>query len=237
MRLDQYVVENTKLSRNKSQALIKSWYVEVDWKKITKVWYNTENKKIVINLSEESKYVSRSALKLKYFLEDYNLNIENLIAMDIWSSTWWFCQVLLEKWINKVYAIDVWSSQLDEKIKNNKKIISIENTDIRKLWNINEGIDIITCDVSFISLTKIIDSIIKYINNNTKWILLYKPQFEVWQEYINNKWVVINDNIVKEKLEWFINLCKNKWLIINQMCKSKLKWENWNQEYIIYITK
>jgi 23S rRNA (cytidine1920-2'-O)/16S rRNA (cytidine1409-2'-O)-methyltransferase len=238
MRLDQYVSEKTNLSRNKAQALIKSWNVKINWKIIAKVWLKLDwDEEIKISLSEESNYVARSALKLKYFLEEEFLDISWYTAMDIWSSTWWFCQVMLEKNINKIYAIDVWTSQLHEKIRNDEKVISIENTDIRKLETLPESLDLITCDVSFISLELIIDSIISHMNEKTTTILLFKPQFEVWNKYINKKWVAKDEKIIQRKLNDFLDLCKIKWLEICKIVKSRLEWESGNKEIVIMLNK
>jgi 23S rRNA (cytidine1920-2'-O)/16S rRNA (cytidine1409-2'-O)-methyltransferase len=181
MRLDQYIKNKKDITRNKAQAIIKSWNVTVWWIKVTKTWYEVnDNDIIVITELDETNYVARSAIKLKWLFESNNMNIENKIALDIWSSTGGFCQILLEKNIWKIYAVDVWTSQLHEKLRNNKKIIVKENTDIRKLEQLDDDIDVITCDVSFISLNQIIDSINSFISDNTLVILLFKPQFEVW---------------------------------------------------------
>ena len=238
MRLDQYIKNKKDITRNKAQAIIKSWNVTVWWIKVTKTWYEVnDNDIIVITELDETNYVARSAIKLKWLFESNNMNIENKIALDIWSSTGGFCQILLEKNIWKIYAVDVWTSQLHEKLRSNKKIIVKENTDIRELKQLDDDIDIITCDVSFISLNQIINSINNFISKNTLAILLFKPQFEVWTKYINKKWVVKNDNISKIKLNDFLDNCRNIWLKIIKLEESKMKWENWNKEIFIMLEK
>lgn len=238
MRLDQYVTNELKISRNKAQVIIKSWNVLVDSKIITKTGFEiTENNKIIINELEQTKYVARSAIKLKWFFEKNDFNLKGFVCLDIWSSTWWFCQILLENWASKIYAVDVWTSQLHESIKSNTKIITKENTDVRKLDKLNENIDLITCDVSFISLELIIDSIINHMNNNTICILLFKPQFEVGKKNINKKWVVTDQKISDKKLNNFLQVCRDKWLKINNVENSSLQWENWNKEIFIEAIK
>lgn len=238
MRLDQYIKNKKDITRNKAQAIIKSWNVTVSWIKITKTWYEVnDNDIIVITELDETNYVARSAIKLKWLFESNSIDIENKIALDIWSSTGGFCQILLENNVSKIYAVDVWTSQLHEKLRSNKKIIIKENTDIRKLEQLDDDIDIITCDVSFISLNQIINSINNFISKNTLAILLFKPQFEVWTKYINKKWVVKNDNISKIKLNEFLDNCRNIWLKIIKLEESKMKWENWNKEIFIMIEK
>lgn len=237
MRLDQYITEKLNISKNKAQNLIKSKKVFVNWKIISKsgffIW---ENDKINFLQSEELDYVARSALKLKYFLKQNFINLENKICLDIWSSTWWFCQILLEKNIEKIFAVDVWTSQLHPILKENKKIISLENTDIRNLKKL-ENIDFITCDVSFINLEKILENIVFQMEKKTKTLLLFKPQFQVWKQFINKKWVVKDQKISEKKLNDFLDFCRKNWLKILKVEKSKITWENWNEEIFILTEK
>lgn len=237
MRLDQYITEKLEISRNKAQAIIKAWNVFINWEKIIKTWFEVkQNMEIAINEFEQTKYVARSAIKLKWFLEEIDLKIKDFVCLDIWSSTGWFCQILLENDVKTIYAIDVWTSQLHDIVRNNKKIIVKENTDIRNLEKL-ENIDLITCDVSFISLEMILQSIINQMNNSTISLLLFKPQFEVWKQFINKKWVVIDKKISDKKLNDFLQICRDNWLQIIKVSKSKLEWENGNKEIFIMIKK
>lgn len=237
MRLDQYITEKLNISKNKAQNLIKSEKVLVNWKIISKPGFSiSEKDEIEIFESEELNYVARSALKLKYFLEDNDLDLKDKTCLDIWSSTWWFCQILLENEVWKIFAVDVWTSQLHSILKENQKIISLENTDIRNLKKL-ENIDFITCDVSFINLEKILEAIIFQMQENTKTLLLFKPQFQVWKEFINKKWVVKDEKISEKKLNELLDFCRKNWLKILKVEKSKLEWENWNKEIFILIHK
>lgn len=237
MRLDQYITEKLQISKNKAQNLIKTGNIKVNLKTVLKPWFFVNYAdKIDISKAEELNYVARSALKLKWFLAENFLDLENKICLDVWASTWGFCQILLEKNIWKIFAVDVWTSQLHSILKENKKIISIENTDIRKLQKI-ENIDFITCDVSFINLEKILESIIFQMSDKTKVLLLFKPQFQVWKWFIDKKWVVKDKNIIEKKLDEFLKFCWEKWLQILKVENSKLAWENWNQEIFILLQK
>lgn len=237
MRLDQYITEKLEISRNKAQAIIKAWNIFINWEKIIKTWFEVkQNMEIAINEFEQTKYVARSAMKLKWFLEEIDLKIKDFVCLDIWSSTGWFCQILLENDVKTIYAIDVWTSQLHDIVRNNKKVIVKENTDIRNLEKL-ENIDLITCDVSFISLEMILQNIINQMNNSTISLLLFKPQFEVWKQFINKKWVVIDEKISDKKLNDFLQICRDNWLQIIKVSKSKLEWENGNKEIFIMIKK
>lgn len=238
MRLDQYVTKNQWLSRNKAQAMIKAWAVLVNNKVITKTWFITKETDLIeISQTQESKYVARSAIKLKEYLEEFPHEMQSKTALDIWSSTGWFCQILLENNISKVYAVDVGTSQLHEKLRTRKEIISLENTDIRDLKFLPEKVDYITCDVSFIKISMILDAIISHISDTTTAFLLFKPQFEVWRNYVNRKWVVKDEKYTIRELNNFLDICRAKWLKIIAVEKSKMKWENWNEEIFIEVVK
>ncbi|MDD3794025.1 MAG: TlyA family RNA methyltransferase [Candidatus Gracilibacteria bacterium] len=238
MRLDQYISEKLKISRNKAQAIIKSGNVKVDGTQIIKTGFELKTfTTIDIDELEQTKYVARSAIKLKGFIENSDINISDLICLDIGSSTGGFCQILLENSAKKIYAVDVGTSQLHESLRGNNKIIIRENTDIRKLEKLEENIDLITCDVSFISLEMILESIIFQMNDNTISLLLFKPQFEVGKQYINKKGVVIDEKISDKKLNDFLQICRDKGLQILKVEKSKLEGENGNKEIFVMMKK
>ncbi|ATU05064.1 hypothetical protein BKN14_01250 [Candidatus Gracilibacteria bacterium HOT-871] len=237
MRLDQYITEKLQISKNKAQNLIKTGNIKVNLKTVLKPgFFVNYADKIDISKAEELNYVARSALKLKGFLAENFLDLENKICLDVGASTGGFCQVLLEKNIGKIFAVDVGTSQLHSILKENKKIISIENTDIRKLQKI-ENVDFITCDVSFINLEKILESIIFQMSDKTKVLLLFKPQFQVGKGFIDKKGVVKDKNIIEKKLGEFLKFCGEKGLQILKVENSKLAGENGNQEIFILLQK
>jgi 23S rRNA (cytidine1920-2'-O)/16S rRNA (cytidine1409-2'-O)-methyltransferase len=238
MRLDQYVTEKTWLSKNKAQALLKADAVLVNGKIENKSGFKIKETDVVeISETDESKYVARSAIKLKKYLEAFPRDLKWKIALDIWSSTGGFCQILLEQEISKIYAVDVWTSQLHEILKERKEIVSLENTDIRDLKFLPEKVDYITCDVSFIKLDMILDAIITHISDKTTAFILFKPQFEVWKNHVNRKWVVREEKFTIRELNNFLDICRAKWLKINKVEKSEMKWENWNEEIFIEVQK
>ncbi len=238
MRLDQYVTEKSEITRNKAQAMIKAWAVLVNNKLITKTGFKLkETDTVEVSETEESKYVARSAMKLKKHLEQYPSDMKWKVALDIGSSTGGFCQILLEQEVSKIYAVDVGTSQLHETLRNKSEIISLENTDIRDLKLLPEKVDFVTCDVSFIKLDMILDAIISHISEETIAYLLFKPQFEVGKNRVNNKWVVKDEKYTIRELNNFLDLCRAKWLQIIRVENSFMKGENGNQEIFIEAKK
>lgn len=239
MRLDMYISQKLWVSRNRAQFFVQEQKIKVNQKVITKVAYSVnENDRVEMDIDWVN-YVSRSALKLKWFLENEKIDISDKTALDIGSSTGGFTQILLEKWIQKVYSLDVGTSQLHPTLLNHPKIVSIENTDIRKFEKktIKEPLDVIVCDVSFISLSVVIDAIIELMEEHTKSILLFKPQFEVGKENLTKLGVPKNEKIIEEKMSNFCLILQKKWVKIPLIKNSVLTWENGNKEIFILIEK
>lgn len=188
-RLDQYLVENNLVdSRNKAQQLIKDSKVSVDKKVITKPSFKISDE--LVELDDEYVYVSRAAYKLKNFLPLLPFDVKGMHALDIGSSTGGFTEVLLLNDAASVTSVDVGSAQLHEKLRSDPRVKSIENQDIRSFEN-ETPYELITCDVSFISLHHILEAIDRL--GSKYMILLFKPQFEVGKEIKRDKNGVVMD--------------------------------------------
>ena len=235
MRLDKYITENYDIqSRNKALELIKASKVLVNNEIIKKPSFNiVGNETITIN--EEEFFVSRSAYKLKYFIEDNNITVKDKVAIDIGSSTGGFTQILLNNDINEVTCVDVGTNQLHPSIKSDKRLIIAENTDIRKFES-NTKYELVTCDVSFISILNILDDINRLSSNEI--IILYKPQFEVGRDVKrDNNGVVLDIKAMqKERVKFLEATTKLDWkLKISN--ESKLAGKNGNIEELFYFKK
>jgi len=248
MRLDDKVKELFNISKTKAQKYIREGIVKVDNKIITKPGYilkdeeKNNKKEYNIEIIEEKNryiYVSQGALKLKKAVEEFNLQeiLKDNICIDIGSSTGGFTEILLENGVKKVYSIDVGTSQLDERLKKNNKVISIENTDFRNIQIDkenkfqNDNIDTIVGDLSFISLKKIIDKIGEISPENM--ILLIKPQFEVGEDIARKYNGVIDDKkkhieIIEDIICYYLDKLNN-----NSVNNNKNDKNNENQKYIL----
>lgn len=252
MRLDDKVKELFNISKTKAQKYIREGIVKIDDKIITKPGYilkdeeKNNKKEYNIEIIEEKNkyiYVSQGALKLKKAVEEFNLQeiLKDNICIDIGSSTGGFTEILLENEVKKVYSIDVGTSQLDEKLKKNNKVISIENTDFRNIQIDkdnkfqNDNIDTIVGDLSFISLKKIIDKIVEIEPKNI--ILLIKPQFEAGEDIARKYNGVIDDKkkhieIIEDIICYYLDKLNNN-SINNNNNNNKNDKNNENQKYIL----
>lgn len=191
MRLDSYLVELGLVeSRNKAQQLIKDHAVSVDGKIIDKVSYEADET-MKVELSDVAQYVSRAAIKLKGFLPFTEWNLSGLNALDIGSSTGGFTQILLEEGVQSVTCVDVGSDQLHPSLRSDIRVSVHENTDIRH-FSREKTYDIVTCDVAFIPLELILESINELASNYI--VVLFKPQFQVGREVKRDKNGVVKDN-------------------------------------------
>ncbi len=190
MRLDLYLLKNGYVdSRNKAAELIKNFKVRVDSAIVTKPSFKIENSP-KIDILEEKIYVSRAALKLKHFLDDSKIEISDKVCLDIGSSTGGFIEVLLDHGASEISAVDIGSGQLDKKLRNDHRVISVEKKDIREFKS-DKKFDVVTCDVSFVGISHILSSIDNLAND--KIIILFKPQFEVGKDVKRDKKGVVKD--------------------------------------------
>ncbi|MEA1956114.1 MAG: TlyA family RNA methyltransferase [Campylobacterota bacterium] len=235
MRLDNFLVENNLASsRTKAQEHIKNSLVKVDDKIITKPSFKVEIDANV-EVGEHDNYVSRSAHKLNEFLNELNLDITDTSCLDIGSSTGGFTQVLLERGVKEVSAVDVGSNQLHETLRSDARVHSYENTDIRKFQS-DKKFGVVVSDVAFISLLYILDDVDRLASN--KIILLFKPQFEVGRGIKRDKnGVVIDKKAIKDAMIKFEDACELKGWKLMQKSPSKLTGKDGNLEYCYYFLK
>lgn len=191
MRLDSYLVELGFVeSRNKAQQLIKDHAVSVDGKIIDKVSYEADET-MKVEIADIALYVSRAAIKLKGFLPFTEWDLTGLNALDIGSSTGGFTQVLLEEGVKSVTCVDVGSDQLHPSLRSDPRVNVHENTDIRHFTH-EKTYEIVTCDVAFIPLELILESINQLASRYI--VILFKPQFQVGREVKRDKNGVVKDN-------------------------------------------
>jgi len=235
IRIDKYLATRGMVeSREKARRLIKEGKVLVDNNKILKPSLNVdENNKI--DLLGKYEYVGRGAFKLKKAIESFKLNLKDKVCLDIGSSTGGFSQVLLEKDVEKIYAIDVGTNQMHKKLRNNDKIILKENTNARDYIN-EEKVDFICCDVSFISVTKMMDTFQKNLKKNGEMVVLIKPQFEVGEGNVVNG-IVKDKKLLQQTLQKLERSFENNNFKVMNRIESPIKGGKGNTEFLFYIKK
>lgn len=237
IRLDIFLKEKLNVrSRNIAKNLIETNKVTVNKKIITKSNYIVSPNDI-ISIEEDNKYVSRGALKLLKAVNEFKINLNNLVVVDIGTSTGGFAQVLLENNVSKIYCIDVGVNQISEKIKLNKKIINMEKTNFKdiSLSKIHD-VDFFTCDVSFISIKKILKKIKDLNITNKSGIFLLKPQFELSKKEISEGKGKVNPKYLNKVIFEFKEFCILNSFKIKNIIESPIQGaKKGNIEYLIYL--
>ena len=189
---------NLASSRSNSQTLIRAGQVFINEQKAitpSQLVSSTDN----IFIKEKLRYVSRGGLKLEHALKKFKINPQNQICLDIGASTGGFTDCLLQHGANKVYALDVGSHQLSDKLKKDTRVFSLEQTHFLKIDKLPDPkISLVTIDVSFISSKKILNHLLTISNSKLVIILLLKPQFESSPK--NLKKGVIKDPKIHQKI-------------------------------------
>ncbi|CAM3469753.1 TlyA family RNA methyltransferase [Pseudostreptobacillus hongkongensis] len=224
-------------SREKAKREIMAGNVIVNDKAETKAGTQFKEENIKdIKIKNKLKYVSRGGLKLEKAITYWNLDLKDKKVLDIGASTGGFTDCALQYGASFVYANDVGTNQLDYKIRNNEKVCSIEQTHIRDL-EIDDKVDYIVIDVSFISLTKVIPYFSKFGDKEYKVIALIKPQFELVPEKISKNGIVIEEEYRQEAIKKVVNSFKENGYTIIEIIDSPILGGKGNKEYLIYVER
>jgi 23S rRNA (cytidine1920-2'-O)/16S rRNA (cytidine1409-2'-O)-methyltransferase len=191
-RLDLLVVERGLTdSREKAQALILAGQVLVNGQKAGKAGANVETG-ATIELLAQPRYVGRGGLKLEAALDGFGISAAGKICLDVGSSTGGFTDCLLQHGAARVYAIDVGTSQLDWKLRNDPRVIVQEQVNARYLTReqVPDPIALAVCDVSFISITMILPALMGLLAQDSEMVILVKPQFELERNQVGKGGII-----------------------------------------------
>lgn len=222
-------------SRSQAKSLIEKGNVTVDGIIIKKAGELIDpNAKIEITAEL---YVGRGAFKLEKALEVFKFPVKDLIFLDVGASTGGFTEVLLRNGAQKVYAIDVGHDQLAQKLKDDPRVINLEGTNIRELSELPELADGAVMDLSFISITKVLEHVYKLLRPGASLMALIKPQFEAGKERLP-KDGVIKDSKVQEAVlaEVIAFATANGWQLIKQV-DSPIEGKAGNREFIAHFIR
>lgn len=226
MRADEAVSKALNISRSKASALIKEQKILLNDEVLTKPARSVDEGAKISCL--EDIFVSRGALKLKAFLESSKLSVSGKSALDIGSSTGGFAQILLRGGVRSLACVDVGSAQLDDLLRSDERVEVYENTDIREFSRAG-GFDLVTADISFVSLLLILPSIKKLVNDDI--IMLFKPQFEVGKEAKRDKKGVVKDEkAIRAARARFEKACAELGFVLISCAECQIKGKNGNQE-------
>jgi 23S rRNA (cytidine1920-2'-O)/16S rRNA (cytidine1409-2'-O)-methyltransferase len=202
LRADQLLVSRRLAeSRSRAQALIMAGAVFSGERKIGKAGDMLAEDAPLEVRGKDHPWVSRGGIKLDHGLTHFGLDVTGAVALDVGSSTGGFTDVLLSRGAAKVYAVDVGTNQLAWKLRQDPRVVVLEQTNARYLTSeqVPEPVDIVVCDASFISLAKVLEAPLKLAKHGARLVALVKPQFEAGREEVG-KGGVVRDEAVRRRV-------------------------------------
>ncbi|MBF6614502.1 MAG: TlyA family RNA methyltransferase [Chloroflexi bacterium] len=238
-RLDIELVERGLVeTRARAQALIMAGEVLINGRRADKAGMPVDTR-ARIEVKAPMPYVSRGGLKLARALEAFGLapRIVGKVALDIGASTGGFTDVLLQVGAERVYAVDVGTNQLAWKLRQDPRVIVMEQTNIRHLGSLPEPVDLATVDVSYIGLELVTPQASRLTGPNAFLVVLIKPQFEAGREQVGKGGVVRERKIHNEVILRLAAFWQQEGLYFAGLVRSPITGPAGNVEYLAYLEK
>lgn len=226
-------------SREKAKAIIMAGQVYVDNQKADKCGTAYDENANIEVRGSVLKYVSRGGLKLEKVIDNFGLDLNGAVAMDIGASTGGFTDCMLQNGAKKVYSIDVGYGQLAWKLRTDERVVNLERTNMRKVTReqVPDAIDFFSVDVSFISLRLILPVARELMAENAEAVCLIKPQFEAGREKVGKKGVVRDPSVHVEVVRGIFDFCLQSGFDVLNLDFSPIKGPEGNIEYLIHLKK
>lgn len=227
-------------SREKAKAIIMSGNVYVNGQKEDKAGTAFEESKIKLEVRGSTlKYVSRGGLKLEKAMEQWQFDLKDFVCMDIGASTGGFTDCMLQNGAAKVYSVDVGHGQLAWKLRNDERVVCMEQTNFRYLVreDIADDLDFASVDVSFISLTKILIPARNLLKEGGQMVCLIKPQFEAGRDKVGKNGVVREPKVHEEVIHKIIDYADLIGFSVLHLEYSPIKGPEGNIEYLVHLLK
>lgn len=237
MRLDIYLFQqNLFASREQAKMNIVKGNIAVNGRAVLKPSYLVaETDRVEVLADNVIKYVSRGGLKLEKALHEFGIDCTGAVALDVGASTGGFTDCILRHGAEKVYSIDVGTLQLDESLRNNPRVVTIENqniTDLTPEQVDNNSFQLIVADLSFVSLTKVFEHFARFLSATGRIIVLIKPQFEAGPKAINSSGLVRNPKYHIASIKKVCLAAEKLGLHLTNLTKTPLIERNKNMEYL-----
>ena len=237
-RLDILVQKlHPELSRTQIQSFIMQGKVTVDGLICTKPGTQVAEANEIILTYEEPKYVSRAGFKLEHALDQFKVDPQGLIVLDAGLSTGGFTDCLLKRGASKVYGIDVGYGQVHEKIRNDPRVVVMERTNLRHVKSLPEKVDLVTLDLSFISIKKVLPAVLNLMKNDAELIALIKPQFEAERHEVGRGGIIKDPEVHERVVSKVVNDIEEFGLVSQGVIESPILGTEGNKEFLGYFKR
>ena len=224
-------------SREKAKAMIMEGNVFVENQREDKAGSSFDVNANIEIKGNTLKYVSRGGLKLEKAMTHFGIELTDKICMDIGASTGGFTDCMLQNGAKKVYAVDVGYGQFAWKLRQDERVICMEKTNIRYVTpeDIADRLDFASVDVSFISLTKVLEPARNLLQDDGEMVCLIKPQFEAGREKVGKKGVVREKSVHEEVICKVIDYAVSIGFVVLNLEYSPIKGPEGNIEYLLHL--
>ena len=220
-------------SRAKAQALVLAGKVKVDGETVRQP-SRTVKEGQSLEVSEPPAYVSRGGQKLAPALDAFGVAVDGRVCADIGASTGGFTDVLLQRGARRVYAVDVGRGLIHWRLRQDSRVVLMERTNARDLEAFPEPVELMTVDVSFIGLEKVLPAL-RRSAPAAELVVLFKPQFQVERAAVGKGGVVRDADAVERALASFVEFCSTQALAVAGRVDSALPGAEGNQEILLHL--
>ena len=243
-RLDKILTDKGYFeTKSKAQAAIMAGDVKVNGETIAKAGFQLELKEDTVFEIKSMPFVSRGGFKLDRAIKYFNINLKDKICLDAGASTGGFTDCMLQNGAKKVYSVDVGYGQFAWKLRTDSRVkvierVNVKNCKVEDIYSENEEkAEFLTMDLSFISITKVLENIVN-LSNKTDFeiVSLIKPQFEAGKEQVGKNGVVRDKETHVEVIKNVIQFAKNLKLNVKNLTYSPIRGPKGNIEYLVYLT-
>jgi 23S rRNA (cytidine1920-2'-O)/16S rRNA (cytidine1409-2'-O)-methyltransferase len=237
-RLDQILSEiYPQFSRTQLQSWIMQGKATVDGIIETKAGTAVSEDAQVLLAVEQPKFVSRAGFKLEKALDHFGIDVGNLVILDAGLSTGGFTDCLLQKGVRKVYGVDVGYGQVHEKIRNDARVLVMERTNLRELTTVGELVDLVTLDLSFISVLKVMPAVLNILKGNGQLLILIKPQFEARKEDVGKGGIIKDPAIHQDVITKVTQAIQQLGFTLIGVIDSPITGTMGNKEFLAYFKR
>lgn len=240
-RVDQMLVDRGLAeSRTRAQALILAGVVYVGDRRVDKAGQSLAEDADLIVKGRDHPWVSRGGVKLAKGLAHFDWDVTGCVALDVGASTGGFTDVLLTNGADRVYAVDVGHGQLAWKLRQDPRVVVLERVNARQLSadQVPESVDLVVCDASFISLSKVLETPLKFAKPGARLLALIKPQFEAGPGEVGKGGVVrdpaVHERVCAQMCDWLTDV--QGWTV-HGVIESPIRGPEGNIEFLVAATK
>jgi len=234
-RIDLLLVERGLVSTTeKARALILAGEVTADEKVVDKPGAMVRDD-APIHLLEKPPFVSRGGIKLAHALDQFQLDVNSLVVLDVGASTGGFSDCVLKRGASRVYAVDVGYGQLDYRLRIDPRVVVMERVNARYPFSLPEAIDLATVDLSFISLEKVVPNIAALLRQGGEMICLVKPQFEAARHEVGKGGLIKEPQVHARVLGKFITWAIENGFRIGGLTPSPIPGASGNREFFVLL--